>query len=99
MSQPRPLTEDALRAAFARRPAPEGLSFEACKRAAMHWAAVVCEARGLIAVPLTSTTGRHSLGLEPVSTPPPAWMGSLRVSQPTPEFDRKRAAAGEHPDD
>ena len=90
MSQLRPLTEDALRAAFTRRQAPEGLSFEQCKRAAMHWAIVVAEARGGIV---------NMAGTDNVVSPIPAWMGSLRVPQRPPQFDCKRAAAGERDDD
>ena len=34
MGQHRHITEDALRAQFARHPSPDGLTFEQCKRAA-----------------------------------------------------------------
>lgn len=98
MSQLRPLTEDALRAAFTRRQAPEGLSFEQCKRAAMHWALVAAEARGGLVTGLG--TGRFTVPApDNAVTPIPAWMGSLRVPQRPPDLDRKRAAAGERDDD
>lgn len=94
MSQLRPITEDALRAAFTRRQAPEGLSFEQCKRAAMHWALVVAEARGGVL-----TGSFRVVAPDNAVTPIPAWMGSLRVPQCPPALDRKRAAAGERDDD
>ena len=90
MSQLRPLTEDALRAAFTRRQAPECMSFEQCKRAALHWALIVAEARGGVVT---------MAGTDNAVSPIPAWMGSQRVPQRPPELDRKRAASGERDDD
>jgi hypothetical protein len=95
-------TDDELREAWRALARPGWGSFDAARAAALRWMLVRSRARiiahGTRIAPAPDAQAKAAPDTQPAQPGPHAW-GSLRIPQHPPQFDRKRAAAGEREDD